>query len=95
MHMLSYSSVHLLDLWDFGMSRSRLEFRRSFRRPGHEGTEEFAELWEQMANASSGPQKERLGEELRLGQVPCGYPGHPQVELKLCTSFYVFLGPWH
>lgn len=32
---------------------------------GHEGTEEFAELWEQMANASSGPQKERLGEELK------------------------------
>lgn len=31
---------------------------------GHEGTEEFAELWDQMASAQ-GPQKERLGEELK------------------------------
>ncbi|CAJ1443507.1 unnamed protein product [Effrenium voratum] len=31
---------------------------------GHEGTEEFEELWDQMANAQ-GPQKERLGEELK------------------------------
>lgn len=54
---------------------------------GHEGTEEFAELWEQMANASSGPQKDR-GDDGRVGtssgDIPrvspgChGYP-HPWV----------------
>jgi len=32
---------------------------------GHEGTDEFADLWDQMASASMGPQKERLGEELK------------------------------
>ena len=57
--------------WGWGLPKFQqlawCEF--DWKTQGHEGTDEFADLWDQMASASMGPQKERLGEELLLGFI--------------------------